>query len=135
MDSVSNPSFHTSKVGKRMDLFPHNDTRLSPIPSDDLDVTFRSYQNLLFLIEKCSGFLESIDNNLTFYEISTNLASTYLKGHLVGRVHDWFKVIGYTYVQGTATDFERPKKALSENFPEVKNRWELEMKFFFLIKL
>ncbi|GFX68730.1 uncharacterized protein TNCV_2124861 [Trichonephila clavipes] len=39
--------------------------------------------------------LENMDNNLTYYEIPTQLACAYLKGHLTGRALDWFEVLGY----------------------------------------
>ncbi|GFT00961.1 uncharacterized protein NPIL_582301 [Nephila pilipes] len=54
----------------------------------------------------------------------------YLKGHLIGRAKDWFEVIGSSYVTGTATDFEQLKQALTNSFPVVKNRLELEAEFY-----
>ncbi|GFX67840.1 uncharacterized protein TNCV_1565411 [Trichonephila clavipes] len=75
-------------------------------------------------------FLESIDNNLAYYEIPANLDCAYLKGHLKGQAQDWFEVIGYLYVSGTATDFAQLKEALMENFPAVRNRSQLEAQFF-----
>ncbi|GFU58390.1 uncharacterized protein TNCV_58021 [Trichonephila clavipes] len=45
-------------------------------------------------MENVAEFLENIDNNLTYYEIPTQLACAYLKGHLTGRALDWFEVLG-----------------------------------------
>ncbi|GFV29522.1 uncharacterized protein TNCV_4489761 [Trichonephila clavipes] len=39
-------------------------------------------------MENVAEFLENIDNNLTYYEIPTQLACAYLKGHLKGRALD-----------------------------------------------
>ncbi|GFY35989.1 uncharacterized protein TNCV_4843611 [Trichonephila clavipes] len=39
-------------------------------------------------VENVAEFLENIDNNLTYYEIPTQLACAYLKGHLTGRAID-----------------------------------------------
>ncbi|GFY32877.1 uncharacterized protein TNCV_4025011 [Trichonephila clavipes] len=50
-------------------------------------------------LENVSNFLENIDNNLTYYEIPTQLAYAYLKGHLTGRALDWFDVLGYKVVE------------------------------------
>ncbi|GFS86488.1 uncharacterized protein TNCV_513521 [Trichonephila clavipes] len=46
-------------------------------------------------VENVEEFLENIDNNLTYYEIPTQRACTYLKGHLTGPALDWFEVLGY----------------------------------------
>ncbi|GFY03887.1 uncharacterized protein TNCV_1196671 [Trichonephila clavipes] len=71
-----------------------------------------------------------MDNNLTYYEIPTQLACAYLKGHLTGRALDWFEVLGYRVVEDKATDYAHLKQALSEQFPEVTNRSELETRFY-----
>ncbi|GFX03810.1 integrase catalytic domain-containing protein [Trichonephila clavipes] len=55
-------------------------------------------------VENVVKFLENMDNNLTYYEIPTQLACAYLKGHLTGRALDWFEVIGYRVVEDKATD-------------------------------
>ncbi|GFX87583.1 uncharacterized protein TNCV_2464761 [Trichonephila clavipes] len=39
-------------------------------------------------VENVAEFLENLDNNLTYYEIPTQLACAYLKGHLTGRALD-----------------------------------------------
>ncbi|GFX11946.1 uncharacterized protein TNCV_2997301 [Trichonephila clavipes] len=62
-----------------------------------------------------------MDNNLTYYEIPTQLACAYLKGHLTGRALDWFEVLGYRVVEDKATDYAHLKQALSEQFPVVRN--------------
>ncbi|GFY34912.1 uncharacterized protein TNCV_154851 [Trichonephila clavipes] len=53
-------------------------------------------------MENVAEFLENIDN-LTYYEIPTQLACTYLKGHLTGRALDWFEVLGYRVVEQVTT--------------------------------
>ncbi|GFV65593.1 uncharacterized protein TNCV_778791 [Trichonephila clavipes] len=78
----------------------------------------------------CSGILECIENTVKFYEIPANLACAYLKDHLRGRALDWFEVIGYSLVQGTATNFAHLKQALKENFPVVRNKSDLEARFY-----
>ncbi|GFX68416.1 uncharacterized protein TNCV_3998481 [Trichonephila clavipes] len=55
--------------------------------------------------ECVAKFLENIDNNLRYYEIHTQLACAYLKGHLTGRALDWFEVLGYRVVEDKATDY------------------------------
>ncbi|GFW79064.1 uncharacterized protein TNCV_214961 [Trichonephila clavipes] len=71
-----------------------------------------------------------MDNNLTYYEIPTQLACAYLKGHLTGRALDWFEVLGYRVVEDKATDYAHLKQALSEQFPVVRNSSELETRFY-----
>ncbi|GFT96655.1 uncharacterized protein TNCV_5022861 [Trichonephila clavipes] len=56
-------------------------------------------------MENVAEFLENIDNNLTYYEIPTQLACAYLIGHLTGRALDWFQVLGYRVVEDKATDY------------------------------
>ncbi|GFU57057.1 uncharacterized protein TNCV_1779241 [Trichonephila clavipes] len=75
-------------------------------------------------------FLENIDNNLTYYEIPTQLACAHLKRHLTGRALDWFEVLGYRVVEDKVTDYAHLKQALTEQFPMVRNRSELETRFF-----
>ncbi|GFW29874.1 uncharacterized protein TNCV_3937411 [Trichonephila clavipes] len=60
-------------------------------------------------MENVSEFLENIDNNLTYYEIPTQLTCAYLKGHLTGRALDWFDVLGYRIVEDKATDYAHLK--------------------------
>ncbi|GFW32406.1 uncharacterized protein TNCV_675651 [Trichonephila clavipes] len=81
-------------------------------------------------VENVGEFLENMDNNLTYYEIPTQLACAYLKGHLTERALDWFEVLGYRAVEDKATDYAHLKQALSEQFPVVRNRSELETRFF-----
>ncbi|GFT73003.1 uncharacterized protein TNCV_1977001 [Trichonephila clavipes] len=82
------------------------------------------------VVENVQEFLENMDNNLTYYEIPTQLACAYLKGHLTGRALDWFEVLGYRVVEDKATDYAHLKQALSEQFPVVRNRSELETRFY-----
>ncbi|GFU48585.1 uncharacterized protein TNCV_1439581 [Trichonephila clavipes] len=43
---------------------------------------------------------------------------------------DWFEVLGYRFVEDKATDYAHLKQALSEQFPVVRNRSELETRFY-----
>ncbi|GFV65221.1 uncharacterized protein TNCV_3683181 [Trichonephila clavipes] len=76
-----------------------------------------------------NDFLENIDHNLVYYEIPAQLACAYLKGHLKGRALDWFEVLGYRVIEDK-TDYAHLKQALSEQFPVVRNRSELETRFY-----
>ncbi|GFS73166.1 uncharacterized protein NPIL_483901 [Nephila pilipes] len=80
--------------------------------------------------ENVSEFLDSIDNQICYFEIPTNLACAYLKGYLIGRAKDWFEVVGSSYVTRTATDFAQLKQALTNSFPMVRNRSEFEAEFY-----
>ncbi|GFU15955.1 retrovirus-related Pol polyprotein from transposon 297 [Trichonephila clavipes] len=51
-------------------------------------------------------------------------------GHLIGRALDSLKVLGYRVIEDKATDYAHLKKALSEQFPVVRNRSELETRFY-----
>ncbi|GFW37122.1 uncharacterized protein TNCV_5020201 [Trichonephila clavipes] len=62
--------------------------------------------------------------------IPAQLACAYLKGHLKGRALDWFEVLGYRVIEDKATDYAHLKKALSEQFPVVRNRSELKTRFY-----
>ncbi|GFT69006.1 uncharacterized protein TNCV_3033261 [Trichonephila clavipes] len=81
-------------------------------------------------VENVTDFLENIDNNLTYYEIPTQLACAYLKGHLTGKALDWFDVLGYKVVNENATDFTHLKQALTEQFPVVRNGSKLVTRFY-----
>ncbi|GFV02211.1 uncharacterized protein TNCV_485321 [Trichonephila clavipes] len=83
-------------------------------------------------VENINDFLENIDYNLAYYEIPAQLACAYLKGHLKGRELDWFEVLGYRVIEDKATDYAHLKQALSEQFPVVRNRSELETRFYSL---
>ncbi|GFT04916.1 integrase catalytic domain-containing protein [Trichonephila clavipes] len=78
-------------------------------------------------VENVSEFLENIDNSLTYYEIPTQLACAYLKGHLKGRALDWFGVLGYRVVEDKVTDYAHLKQALTD---VVRNRSKLEIRFY-----
>ncbi|GFU72411.1 uncharacterized protein TNCV_933621 [Trichonephila clavipes] len=62
--------------------------------------------------------------------IPAQLACAYLKGHLKGRALDWFKVLGYRVIEDKTTDYAHLKQALSEQFSVVRNRSELETRFY-----
>ncbi|GFY22614.1 uncharacterized protein TNCV_2178751 [Trichonephila clavipes] len=81
-------------------------------------------------MENWAQFLENIDNNLTYYEIPTQLACAYLNGHLTGRALDWFEFLGYRVLEVKATDYVHVKQALTEQFPVVRNRSVLETRFY-----
>ncbi|GFV34947.1 transposable element Tcb2 transposase, partial [Trichonephila clavipes] len=46
------------------------------------------------------------------------------------RALDWFEVLGYRIVEDKATDNAHLKQALTEQFPVVRNRSEIETRFF-----
>ncbi|GFV82292.1 uncharacterized protein TNCV_3442821 [Trichonephila clavipes] len=71
-----------------------------------------------------------MDNNLPYYEIPTQLACAYLKDHLTGRTLDWFEVLGYRFVEDKATDYAHLKQELSEQSLVVRNRSELDTRFY-----
>ncbi|GFU66230.1 uncharacterized protein TNCV_3839891 [Trichonephila clavipes] len=63
--------------------------------SQRVNVEFRVGSNFRIIpeqyfsgVENVVEFLENMDNNLTYYEIPTQLACAYLKGHLTGRALD-----------------------------------------------
>ncbi|GFT30923.1 uncharacterized protein TNCV_1683011 [Trichonephila clavipes] len=47
-----------------------------------------------------------------------------------GRALDWFELLGYKVVEDKVTDYAHLKEDLSEQFPVVRNRSELETRFF-----
>ncbi|GFW57146.1 uncharacterized protein TNCV_540631 [Trichonephila clavipes] len=47
-----------------------------------------------------------------------------------GQVLDWFEVLGNRVVEDKTTDYAHLKQALSEQFPVVSNRSELETRFY-----
>ncbi|GFX22761.1 retrovirus-related Pol polyprotein from transposon 297 [Trichonephila clavipes] len=57
-------------------------------------------------------------------------ANNEFRGHLTRRALDWFEVLGYRVVEDKATDYAHLKQALSEQFPVVRNRSELETRFY-----
>ncbi|GFY32881.1 uncharacterized protein TNCV_4025051 [Trichonephila clavipes] len=81
-------------------------------------------------MENVAKFLENINNNLTYYEVLLQLACAHLKAHLTGRALDWFEVLGYRDVKEKATDYAHLKQALTDQFPVVRNRSELETRFY-----
>ncbi|GFT45597.1 uncharacterized protein TNCV_1055511 [Trichonephila clavipes] len=46
--------------------------------------------------ENVKEFLEGIDNQIRLLEIPSDLSYAYLKGHLLGRAEDWYKIFGST---------------------------------------
>ncbi|GFX54136.1 uncharacterized protein TNCV_2337721 [Trichonephila clavipes] len=52
------------------------------------------------------------------------------RGHLTRRALDWFEVLGYRVGEDKATDYAHLKQPLTEQFPVVRNRSELETRFF-----
>ncbi|GFU98887.1 uncharacterized protein TNCV_3381331 [Trichonephila clavipes] len=109
----------------------HSGAQRTSNPEFRVGTNFRVIPEQYFSgVENVSEFLENIDNNLTYYEIPTQLACAYLKGHLTGRALDWFDVLGYKVVEDKATDYAHLKQALTEQFPVVRNRSELETRFY-----
>ncbi|GFV21397.1 uncharacterized protein TNCV_2371541 [Trichonephila clavipes] len=47
-----------------------------------------------------------------------------------GRALYWFEVLGYRVVEDKTTDHTHLKQDLTEQFPVVRNRSELETRFF-----
>ncbi|GFU80458.1 uncharacterized protein TNCV_3845421 [Trichonephila clavipes] len=45
-------------------------------------------------------------------------------------VKDWFEALGYRVVEHKATDYAHLKQAMTEQFPVVRNRSELETRFY-----
>ncbi|GFS60158.1 uncharacterized protein TNCV_2826761 [Trichonephila clavipes] len=80
--------------------------------------------------ENVTEFLEGIDNQIKLLEIPSDLSCAYLKGHLMGRALDWYRIFGSTFVQNTTTDFAQLKAALSKAFPAIQNKKELETRFY-----
>ncbi|GFU87754.1 uncharacterized protein TNCV_4393801 [Trichonephila clavipes] len=72
-------------------------------------------------VENVVEFLEKMDNNLTYYEMPTQFT---------GRSLDWFQVLGYRVVEDKPSDYAHLKQALSEQFSVVRNRSELETRFY-----
>ncbi|GFW81213.1 uncharacterized protein TNCV_375621 [Trichonephila clavipes] len=100
-------------------------------PENRVGSSFRIIPEQYFSgIESIDNFLENIDHNLAYYEIPAQLACAYLKGHLKGRALDWFEVLGYRVIEDKTTDYAHLKQALSEQFPVVRNRSELETRFY-----
>ncbi|GFU79018.1 retrovirus-related Pol polyprotein from transposon 17.6 [Trichonephila clavipes] len=119
--------------GSRLQLHPVglSQWRLSfPNPEIGVGFSFRVLPELFSGSKNLYEFLECIENNVKFYEIPSNLACAYLKGHLRERTLDWFEIFGYSLVQETATDFAQLKEALAEIFPVVRNKTELEVRFY-----
>ncbi|GFT51055.1 uncharacterized protein TNCV_4490361 [Trichonephila clavipes] len=91
----------------------HNGAQRNINPELRVGSGFRVNWSHFFLgVENVTEFLENIDNNLTYYEIPTQLACAYLKGHLTGRALDWFDILGYKVVEEKATDYAQLKHAL-----------------------
>ncbi|GFT43961.1 uncharacterized protein TNCV_1822111 [Trichonephila clavipes] len=101
-------------------------------PENRVGSSFRIIPEQYFSgVENIDDFLENIDHNLAYHEILlAQLACAYLKGHLKGRALDWLEVLGYRVIEDKTTDYAHLKQALSEQFPVVRNRSELETRFY-----
>ncbi|GFU93801.1 uncharacterized protein TNCV_1660251 [Trichonephila clavipes] len=64
--------------------------------------------------ENVTEFLEGIDSQIRLLEIPSDLSCAYLKGHLLGRAHEWYQIFGSTLVQNAATEFAQLKMVLSK---------------------
>ncbi|GFX53577.1 uncharacterized protein TNCV_2326921 [Trichonephila clavipes] len=80
--------------------------------------------------ENDTQFLEGIDNQIRLIEIPIDLSCAYLKGHLLGRAQDWYQIFGSALVQNTATDLAPLKMALSKAFPAIRNKKDLDIRFY-----
>ncbi|GFW59832.1 uncharacterized protein TNCV_4719231 [Trichonephila clavipes] len=110
-------------------LGDHGAQRINP--ENRVGSSFRIIPEQYFSgVENIDDFLENIDHILAYYEIPAQLACAYLKGHLRGRALDWFEVLGYRVIEEKTTDYAHLKQAMSEQFPVVRNRSELETRFY-----
>ncbi|GFU79684.1 uncharacterized protein TNCV_4036911 [Trichonephila clavipes] len=80
--------------------------------------------------ENVNEFLEGIDNQIRLLEIPSDLSCAYLKGHLLGRAQKWYQICGSALMQNTTTDFAQLKMAWSKTFPAIRNKKDLEIKFY-----
>ncbi|GFU61517.1 uncharacterized protein TNCV_727031 [Trichonephila clavipes] len=83
--------------------------------------------------QRSRGFLPNLDYVQLFidqHHIPTQLTCAYLKGHLTGRALNWFDVLSDKVVEKKVTDYAQLKQALTEQFPVVRNRSELETRFY-----
>ncbi|GFT06973.1 uncharacterized protein TNCV_1415341 [Trichonephila clavipes] len=109
----------------------HSGAKQNSSPEFRVRSSFRVIPEQYFSgIKKITEFLENIDNNLTYYEIPTQLACAYFKGHLTGRALDWFNVLRYRVVEEKETDYVQLKQALTKQFPVVRKRSEFETRFY-----
>ncbi|GFW20337.1 uncharacterized protein TNCV_3457751 [Trichonephila clavipes] len=109
----------------------HSGTQRNINPELRVGSSFRVVPEQIFSgVENVTEFLDNIDNNLTYYEIPTQLACVYLKGHLTGRALYWFDVLGYMVMEEKTTDYVQLKHASTEQFSVVRNRSELETRFY-----
>ncbi|GFY46063.1 uncharacterized protein TNIN_18101 [Trichonephila inaurata madagascariensis] len=103
--------------------FPHHEVGGAAVLEGLQEVYFSGSENV-------EDFIEGLDNQIKLLEIPSDLACAYLKGHLLGRARDWYKIFGSALVQNTDTDFAQLKAALTKNFPVVRNRKDLESQFY-----
>ncbi|GFS88389.1 transposable element Tcb1 transposase [Trichonephila clavipes] len=82
------------------------------------------------LTEEWYKLPQQLLDNFVQSMIPAQLACAYLKGHLKGRALDWFEVLGYRVIEDKTTDYAHLKQALSEQFPVIRNRSELETRFY-----
>ncbi|PRD20864.1 UNVERIFIED_CONTAM: hypothetical protein NCL1_53404 [Trichonephila clavipes] len=80
--------------------------------------------------ENVTEFLQGIDNQIRLIEIPSDLSCAYLKGHLLGRAQDWYQIFGSMLGQNIATDFAQLKRVLSKAFPVIRNKKDLEIRFY-----
>ncbi|GFS49586.1 uncharacterized protein TNCV_821301 [Trichonephila clavipes] len=80
--------------------------------------------------ENVTEFLEGIGNQIKLLEIPSDLSCAYIKGHLLGRALNWYKIFGSMLVHNTATNFAQLKAALPKSFTAIQNRKDLETRFY-----
>ncbi|GFY11560.1 uncharacterized protein TNCV_4230291 [Trichonephila clavipes] len=96
------------------------------LPQINLDVQEEYFSGS----ENVQEFLEGIVNQIRLLEIPNDLSCAYLKGPLLGRAPDWYQIFGSASVQNTATDLAQLKAAFSKAFPAIRNKKDLEIKFY-----
>ncbi|GFX87114.1 uncharacterized protein TNCV_2151671 [Trichonephila clavipes] len=64
------------------------------------------------------------------YMTPSDLSCAYSKSHLLERAQDWYQIFGPALVQNAATDFAQLKATLSNAFPAMHNKKNLEIKFY-----
>ncbi|GFV53125.1 uncharacterized protein TNCV_4129391 [Trichonephila clavipes] len=76
--------------------------------------------------ENVEGLMEDINNQDKLLEMPNDIFCAYLKGHLIGRTRDGYKIFGSELVQNIAMDFAQLKATLTENSLVVRVRKDLE---------
>ncbi|GFV23297.1 uncharacterized protein TNCV_4780111 [Trichonephila clavipes] len=94
--------------------------------------TFRTLWELLCCphetdMDTVMSKMEEVLSSKPFHQ---SVCVDHLRGHLTGRALDWVEVLVYRVVEEKATDYAHLKQGLTEQFPVVRNRSELETRFY-----